>query len=88
MATWVMERMVNGLAEAGHHDTAIQRARELLSLDPLRETSHRQLMRLYADSGERSKAIAQYQSCRQLLQRELGVEPSDETRHLADEIAV
>jgi TolB-like protein/DNA-binding SARP family transcriptional activator/Flp pilus assembly protein TadD len=88
MAVSVMERTVDGLASAGRLEQAIRRARDLLSLDPLREASHRRLMRLYADSGERSKAIAQYQSCRQLLQRELSVEPSDETRHLADEIAV
>ena len=88
LAMLVMERTVESLASAGRVEQAIQRARELLSLDPLRESSHRRLMRLYADSGERSKAVAQYQACRQLFQRELGVEPSDETRHLADEIAV
>ncbi|MCB1575637.1 MAG: hypothetical protein KDI80_16815, partial [Xanthomonadales bacterium] len=66
----------------------LTRARELLSLDPLREASHRRLMRLHADLGERSRAIAQYQSCTQLLQSELGIAPSAETRALADEIAV
>lgn len=88
MAASVMERTVDDLAANGRSEQAISRARELLWLDPLRETSHRRLMHLYASSGERSKAIAQYQACRQLLQRELGIEPSNETRRLADEIAV
>ena len=68
--------------------TAIQRARDLLSLDPLDEAAHRRLMRLYADNGDRSRALAQFQSCRQILRTELDIEPSAETRHLADQIAI
>ncbi len=88
LAATVLARSIAGLAKNGSVELAILRARELLSLDPLSEKSHRTLMRLYADSGERSKAVAQFQSCRQMLQRELGVEPSAETSRLADDIAV
>jgi len=88
MAAAILTRATAALAAGGEPDMAILRGRELLSLDPLSETSHRTLMRLYADSGERSKAIAQFQSCRQMLQHELGVEPSAETRQLADDIAI
>ncbi|MEZ4664906.1 MAG: BTAD domain-containing putative transcriptional regulator [Caldilineaceae bacterium] len=54
----------------------IQRAVEL---EPWREESHRQLMRLLAASRQRSAALAQYERCAELLRRELGVEPGDET---------
>jgi TolB-like protein/Tfp pilus assembly protein PilF len=88
LAAVALERAITALQKKGAVDQAISRARELLSLDPLSENSHRILMRLYADHGERSKAIAQFQSCRQMLQHELGVEPSAETSQLADDIAV
>ena len=60
----------------------------LLAVDNLREESHRLLMRLYADAGERSQALAQFQACRDLLKRELGVEPSQETVRLSREISM
>lgn len=88
LASAVMEKSSEHLASVGDLKTAIVRAREQLSLDPLSERCHRRLMRLYADHGERSKAIAQFRSCRDLVKRELGVEPSAETRQLADEIAI
>jgi TolB-like protein/DNA-binding SARP family transcriptional activator len=66
---------------------ALDRARELLSLDALREESHRHLIRLYAASGERSLAVAQFRNCQALIRRELGTEPSRETVALAEGIA-
>jgi predicted ATPase len=53
-----------------------------LELDPLREETHRQLMRVLAQSGERSAALEQYHHCRRLLADELGVEPELETQAL------
>ncbi len=84
----LLDRDIAQLDGAGETAAAIARARQLLALDPLSEQSHRTLMRLYADNGERSKAIAQYQACRQMLRHELDVDPSEETTRLADEIAV
>jgi len=67
-------------------EQAITTGRRLLALDPLNEATHRGLMRLYADAGDRTMALRQYQSCRQVLHAELGVEPDAATRQLADEI--
>ena len=61
----------------------LQRA---LELDPLDEESHRLLMRLYHQSGNRSAAIAQYESCRRLLETELNIALSPETHSLYQEI--
>jgi len=88
LATSILERVTEHLADTGQSKIAILRARELLSLDPLSENSHRRLMLLYNSCGERSKAIAQFNSCRELLRHELGVEPSDETQQVADHIAL
>jgi TolB-like protein/Flp pilus assembly protein TadD len=87
LAVRVLEREVARLSEAREFAAAIDRARELLSLDALREESHRTLIRLYAAVGERSLAISQFRNCRALIRRELGTDPSSETIALADGIA-
>ena len=58
----------------------IETLNQLLTLDPWREEAHRQLMDLYARSGQRSAALAQYALCRQVLADELGITPGDETQ--------
>jgi predicted ATPase/DNA-binding SARP family transcriptional activator len=60
--------------------------RRLLELDPLREQTHLQLMRLLAGAGQRSAALAQYETLRRLLADELGVSPAPETSLLAEQI--
>jgi predicted ATPase len=57
-----------------------------LELDPWREEAHRQVMRVLAANGDRSAALAQYETCRRILAKELGVEPSAETQKLYEQI--
>src|SRR6266540_669514 len=71
---------------AGATEVALQTALRLLALDPLLETVHRTLMRLYAQLGRRETALRQYQVCVGVLHRELGVEPEEETKRLYQEI--
>ncbi len=54
-------------------------ARRQLALQPWQEEAHRQLMRALALGGQRSAALAQYQTCAERLEAELGVAPADET---------
>jgi len=65
---------------------AITVARRILSFEPWHEEAHRQLMRLLAQDGQRSAALAQYGSCRSMLAEELGVEPSPATTSLYEQI--
>jgi TolB-like protein/DNA-binding SARP family transcriptional activator len=65
---------------------AIGTAQRLLQLDPLREATHRLLMRLYAAMGQRSQALRQYQQCRDALQRELQASPDAETERVHRQI--
>src|SRR5262247_4035891 len=67
-------------------ERAIQTAIRLLALDPLQESAHRTLMRLYARQGRRSAALKQYQICVGVLRRELGAEPEPETRRIYQDI--
>ena len=65
---------------------ALQHARAQIALEPWREESHRQAMRLYAKSGERSQALAQYQACQRILHDELAATPTAETERLRTSI--
>jgi len=60
--------------------------RRLLTLERWREEAHRQLMTLLARSGQRAAALAQFETCRQILDEELGVEPGAETVALEEKI--
>ncbi len=81
-----LQRMVQLHTARGEYQRAISYAQRLLSLEPWDEQGHRQLMRLLALSGRRSAAISQYKTCRRLLAEELGVEPTDETTALFEQI--
>jgi predicted ATPase/DNA-binding SARP family transcriptional activator len=65
---------------------AIGLLRDVLVDDPLCEPAHRSLMRLYAESGRRQEALAQYQELKRGLRREFEDEPDDETRLLYREL--
>jgi DNA-binding SARP family transcriptional activator len=51
-------------------------------LDPFSERACRLLMRGYAQMGETSLALREYERCRKLLHDERGVDPSPESREL------
>jgi DNA-binding SARP family transcriptional activator/TolB-like protein/Flp pilus assembly protein TadD len=67
---------------AREFDAAGEVAMRLLAIDSLSEEGHRGLMRVYAERGDHGRALKQYQQCRELLQRELRVQPGAETREL------
>jgi TolB-like protein/DNA-binding SARP family transcriptional activator len=86
LAIRAVERLLAGLLRAGDHEAAIATAQRLLALDPLRESTDRTLMRLYAEQGQRGLAARQFERCRDVLAQELGVEPAPATRRLYEEI--
>jgi predicted ATPase/DNA-binding SARP family transcriptional activator len=67
-------------------ETAISYAERLVSLDPLNEASHRQLMQVFIQAGQHNAALKQYQACEKILRKELGVDPQPETRLLYKQI--
>jgi TolB-like protein/Flp pilus assembly protein TadD len=82
LAIGVLERLFFKETGAARVDIA----KRLVALDPLREASHRALMDAYAAYGQRDQAIRQYEACRQILRRELQIEPSKETKGLHKDI--
>ena len=81
-----LEKLVRGLTAQGEIDAALPNARRWVALEPAHEPAHRQLMRLYARSGQPAAAVRQYQLCVQTLQEELGVDPQPETTALYEQI--
>jgi predicted ATPase/DNA-binding SARP family transcriptional activator len=63
----------------GEAEKAIPYARRLITLDPLNEASHCKLMEVYIQAGQHSAALKQYQTCEQILRKELGLDPQPET---------
>ncbi|HEX4719666.1 MAG TPA: AAA family ATPase [Thermoleophilaceae bacterium] len=83
----VLRRLVEQLAAEGDFEQAIPHARRWLELDRLHEPAHRELIRLYAWSGDRAAAFEQYRTCVRTLSQELGVAPLEETALLYEQLS-
>ncbi|HEX4781108.1 MAG TPA: bacterial transcriptional activator domain-containing protein, partial [Usitatibacter sp.] len=70
----------------GEPQIAVDIARELVEMQPYRETGYQLLMRAHAAAGNRAEALRVYERCRALLTRELGVAPSQETQAVHREV--
>jgi DNA-binding SARP family transcriptional activator len=78
-AASILEELIAHHDRCGERGRALRSARRLLALEPWREQTHRQVMRLLAQNGQRGAALAQYETCRRLLAERLGVEPGERT---------
>ncbi len=67
----------------GEHPLAAQLAREVVDLEPYRETGWQRLMHAHAGAGNRAGALRVYAQCTRLLADELGVPPSPATEAIA-----
>jgi DNA-binding SARP family transcriptional activator len=63
-------------------EEAISCGHRLLTLDPLQEDVHRELMHCHVEAGQRPLALEQFRRCRETLRRELHIEPMPETWRL------
>ncbi len=78
---------VAGLLEArGEIEGAVRAASRLVAVEPLREEGHVLLIRLHALAGRRGEALRGYEQLRELLEVQLGVEPSPEAQRLYEEV--
>ncbi len=87
------QQAISALAQLAAYHThrgdlaAAQRAlSRQIELDPWREEAHRHLMRLLAAGGQRSVALAQYETVRRVLAEALSVAPAAETVALYEHI--
>jgi DNA-binding SARP family transcriptional activator len=71
-----LEVLSDRLTEAGRLPEAVEVAVAAVSIDLLRESSRRSLIRAYLAEGNIVEACREYAAFRERLQSELGVEPS------------
>jgi len=74
-----LRSLMQGARERQQWVEAIRWGRQLLQHEEYREDVHRELMRSFMALGDRAAALRQFEVCRDLLRRELGVEPMPET---------
>lgn len=77
-----LRKLVESYRRRGEFRFGVHYARRLVAIEPLSEEAHCELIHLLALSGQRSRALAQYEALSQLLREELGVEPQKATRAL------
>ena len=81
-----LECLAAGALANAEFPLAVQFAREVVELEPFRETGWQQLMRAQAGAGNRAEALRAYAECRRTLADELDVAPSPETEAIAREL--
>ena len=81
-----LHRLARCYEQCSDYESALHHAWRQVELEPWQEEGHQQVMRLLALSGQRSAALAQYETCHHLLAEELGVEPAEETTKLYEQI--
>lgn len=85
MRLHALEHLCRELAAAERFGDAIEAGLAAVAGDPLRESSHRALIRAYLLEGNLALALRQYRQCREVLEDELGVEPSSRMASLLSE---
>lgn len=81
-----LRRLIENYRRRGEYRFGVHYARRLVSIEPLSEEAHRELLRLFALAGQRNRALAHYEELVNLLREELGVEPLPETKALYESV--
>jgi TolB-like protein/DNA-binding SARP family transcriptional activator len=81
-----LTKLLTQCMAAGERERAATAAQRLISLDPLREAASRVLMQIHAERAQTPQALKLYDSLRNRLHSELGVQPEPETTRLYEAI--
>ncbi|HVQ18862.1 MAG TPA: BTAD domain-containing putative transcriptional regulator [Actinomycetes bacterium] len=81
-----LSQLVAAKATTGELDAALAMTRRWLTVDPMSELAHCQLMRLLSWTDQRPLALQQYRTLTRMLDKELGVPPLPDTIALYDAI--
>ncbi len=82
----VLLRLAELYLDLGLAEQSLDASRRALLSDPLLEQAHRQRMRAYAALRDQPGLTRQYQQCRKTLQKELGLQPTNETERLYEQL--
>ncbi|MCJ7735971.1 MAG: hypothetical protein MUQ10_01480, partial [Anaerolineae bacterium] len=82
----LLGEVADRLVADGDREQALAYARRRVELEPWLEAAQRLLIRLLAETGQRSVALRQYRHCVRVLEEELGAAPSAETTALYEAV--
>jgi DNA-binding SARP family transcriptional activator len=86
IASRALECTIEAELRRGHAESAEREARYLITLDPLRESAYRLLMRALAAEGNVAAVPAVMAECREVLARRAAMAPSRETEHVFERL--
>ncbi|WBB76264.1 BTAD domain-containing putative transcriptional regulator [Micromonospora sp. WMMD1128] len=81
----MLEELAGNHLAAGRHGEALEAALEAMAAEPLRETPHRLVVRIHLAEGNAFEAVHSFYVYRDLLLRELRLEPSPAMTALLDD---
>lgn len=81
-----LERASGSLLEAGYHAAAMDAALAAVEAEPFRDSAQRLVVQAYLSEGNAASALRTYQAFRDLMETELGIEPSDAMRQLVADL--
>jgi DNA-binding SARP family transcriptional activator len=81
-----LESICIELSNLGHFGRAVEVCLAAVAVEPLRDTSQRELIRLYLAEGNRVEALRQFDSYRTLMADELGLGPAPEIASMVEQI--
>ncbi|HEY7690761.1 MAG TPA: BTAD domain-containing putative transcriptional regulator [Gaiellaceae bacterium] len=79
-----LDRLCERLTAADRLDEALEAGLAAVKLEPLRESSHRAVVRAHLADGNVAEAVRQYRICRRVLHDHLGLEPSEQMNSLLE----
>ncbi len=82
-----MKLLLDRLVEARRWEDALEWGERWIALGHVPEPAYRALILAHAGMGDLSKMAATYRRCVEALRKELGVEPSEQTRALHERLA-
>jgi DNA-binding SARP family transcriptional activator len=77
-----LEALAERLLAVGDYSQAVEAALAAVSVEPLRESAHRLLIRVHAAEGNWCEALFQYDRYRRLLHRVLRIAPTEQLEKL------
>jgi DNA-binding SARP family transcriptional activator len=81
----VLETLCDQLTAAGSYARAVEVGLAAVAGEPLRESAHRALVRVYQAEGNRAEALRQFELYKRLLHDHLGLTPSMQMLELVTE---
>lgn len=76
MRVHALEALTRNLARQERFADALEVGMAAVGMAPLRESAHREVIRVHLAEGNFAEALRQYEVCTQLLRTDLGLEPS------------